>query len=262
MRLRIQSRRGTTRKVHVCGFIHNADQNLRSRIPHNASIGTNIMKIIATLLLITSAVSAYNNVGESVKDLLPNAATLKREHFQDRLLEVSDQCLSDTDALYSDAGLAQASAAYEAELGAQEEACISDFSSANVECSIDSEKLSSQDAFIEACENAGGQSILYDFSFGCQFSVEGTPVSFNIDMKNVAECLALTCNEDNWNTELDAVVNELVQITEQELSTVFSNVQCTGSTGGNTSANGPTSSAYGTEFKSVLGMMAATAFVI
>ena len=211
---------------------------------------------IATFLLFTATVSADTNVEATFKDVVPNMATFHHEHVQNRLLESSQQCLTDTNALNSKQVLSNALTGWATEYA--QNACVPDLSSdsTTIECSLDSTTLSSHAGVVSACDEAGGAMILLDYGVDCQFSVQGTDYSFVSDFRNMPSCLATTCDVNH----LSGNFNEYEGVIENGLKAFDSGAQCTGSSsrsgGGGTAGDDATSLAYKSKSTS-LGAMSA-----
>ena len=179
------------------------------------------MNIIAATILLSFAnmavVTGTNTVDEtSGKSLptVPNMVALHRQHVANRMLQVSQQCVSGTDALYTNQTLSDATSAWETELG--ENACIPDFASTTIECFVDSTTFRSHASVVDACEQAGGTSILVNVNLFCDFdNNQGTNYSFTIDMENIPSCFdASSCDISSDNDLASLFDNEVEGLTQ------------------------------------------------
>lgn len=205
------------------------------------------MKLVSSFLLVTgaAAVSEVVKVGKTSNNLVPNMAKLRRDYAHaNRMLGLNAQCKADTEALYnSNPQLVGAFSAWKAEFD-EKTACDPD---PDKVCAFDSTTLQSHQAVEEACRNAGGQVFHTDVDLRCQFNFGGQIASLTIDIENIPDCLATSCDATNVS-ELAGVVGDGF---EQSYEAKYVE-QCTanavidvGSTSGGTSTTGnANSSAY------------------
>lgn len=221
------------------------------------------MKVISALLLITNAVSAVD-LGKTINEIVPNMATVAHKQAPNRALEVSAQCTSDFEALYQNPELINALEAWEAEIGLKILECFtgSPAGATTFECPLDSATFNSQADVVAACETLGGTTELFNYGIACDFSVEGTRVSFDLDYKNVPYCIPPTCSEEDVNEVKAQVAAIGDQLTEEGLAQAgLDNSQCTASLEGGA---GETSAAH---FQTISGatmlviVLAVTTFV-
>jgi hypothetical protein len=173
------------------------------------------MKVIATAILlffanITVVMGTANAIETSAKSLpIPNMVALHREHVKNRMLQVGQQCVSSTDALYTNQVLSDATSAWEAEL--RENACDPDFGSTTIECFTDSTALISHGSVVEACQEAGGESILVNVHLFCDFNAQGADISYDIVMENLPTCFDASSCDVSGDGDLASLFGDEVE---------------------------------------------------
>jgi hypothetical protein len=192
------------------------------------------MKIILNVLLFTStgiSVSAFN-VGKTVKDSVPNMASIHHEHVQKSMF-VSTACASDYMELWDTQELSSACVAQSAEVSLLVKGCLSGFNATatSLDCPFDSTTLNSHDSLLAACEQVGGTNLLLNYGTVCQFSTEGINFEFVLDYTNFTDCLPSSCvlDLDALKDLYDDEVNyEAQQLDEALVMKQFDNAQCSG----------------------------------
>jgi len=200
------------------------------------------MKLPAAVLLLAVGSSASTAV--TLKNVRPSVATFQERHLNSRQLGISEECLAATEDLYNTAAISSANTAWVEELRAFDGNCIQNGMAGT--CTFDSKALSTHDAFVSACTEAGGTPAFFSDSFYCSV-MEGdavTPVTFAF--VDVPECIASSCEEILGQTLVTAFVEQTSKFTQEELSSEFDSVTC---------ADVPTSMAFGLDAKASFGIM-------
>lgn len=194
------------------------------------------MKIHVILALLSSGFLSIGAMSSGLilsKEVVP-AMTARRRHdqIQIRILEVSQQCETDTMALYNNPELATAFAAWETDVAQiEDDVCSTNVDTATVSCTLDSTTLSTHDSLVDACELVGGTTYLYSDSVTCRIEDNGVGVWFNVRFVDAPECIAASCDLENVEEELANLADELAQFYEDELSYQFDNAQCSSAEG-------------------------------
>lgn len=193
------------------------------------------MLLAFTLLLIGSSTVSAVETGfmfHKTKNIVPVMMTTATKHdcmqTRMRMLEVSDQCLADTDALYNTPELSNAFSAWEAELAQLDfdDVCFLNADAGTLDCTLDSTLLLTHEAATDACGIVGGNTYLYSDTLGCTITENGMTLHISINFVDIPECVADTCNLDELSEELNNIASEAAQYYEDELSRQFDNVQC------------------------------------
>ena len=122
--------------------------------------------------------------------------------FIRRSLEVSDQCQSETRALFeSNTDLSSAYMSLEEEVG-QSGQCSTDENNIAM-CIMNFDSLNSAADFVSACETTGGQSTKLSVTLSCNLSAGG---GFVFEYADVVDCVAPSCDLDNVDSQVEQIV--------------------------------------------------------
>lgn len=173
-------------------------------------------------------------------------------------LDAKQQCEADTDALFQNPQFASAYEAWWAEFDADRPFCTG-------VCIYDSKEYSSHDAFLSACEQAGGDSFLFSDSFYCSGSDSLYEYTLDFRVVDHPQCIAKSCDANEYVAMLSSAIDDMAQKHEEESSDI-SNYQCTSSdasvTGLPPGRLDETSSAYTLPKVLGIGMMGIIAVVV
>lgn len=128
------------------------------------------------------------------------------------------QCASDTNALFENQQFASAYEAWWTEFDAATNVTCQGL------CIYDSKEYSSHDAFLSACEQAGGDAFLFSDSLYCSGSDTDTVYKLEVHLVDHPKCIAKTCNSTEYVEILDSFLDEVGEEREQESN--ISNYQC------------------------------------
>lgn len=226
-------------------FVHNFLLYKIASIPQiNQQGRRNIMKVnsaVVTLVAVGVSTVRAENGFASV-----NMADVVERHG--RSLEISEECLTSTQALYATPELEAANQAWAAELATLEGDCGSVGRNAG-SCVIDSKTLASHTALVNACTAVGGTPGLYTDSFTCSVTDGTDSATATFEFVDVPECLPEGCVEEVGGEIVQGFLAATAEITETALSQTFDSVTCTAED------VAPTSLAVGVNPKAVLGVM-------
>ena len=159
---------------------------------------------------------------------------IRRDLFSTRLLEVSQQCLDDLEALYTNnPSLQSALNAVDAELlQLEEEQCPYDFESSSCEITIDWSTLSSEGPFRNACEAAGGTYYTDTISINCSGELFFESITYSYVALNAFDCFPSTCDTSNVSEQLDEDLKDVFGLFEGFGLTCATGTEGSGGTGG------------------------------
>lgn len=210
----------------------NIEAGTKCKSHHHNRERTITMKIISCVVLFAGTVSA-----------LPTLNKIRRESAHKRMLEVSEQCLSDFEALQDTPALSSALSTWRKEVKALKEDCLSGLSDITtpLDCPLDSATVDSHEALLAACEEVGGTNLLWNYVISCPFSLGGIDLGLDIDYMNIPDCLPPSCIDalEEWTDIKAPYVNDLALSFVNELPM---GAQCTGTLGESTllgSTGGP-----------------------
>lgn len=198
------------------------------------------MKILSPVLLLVIGVSTCNGDAIALKKVVPSMASYhtRKLHFNTialrRQLELSDQCIDATEALYNTTEILSANQAWVAEIEVLEGDCNQSGNAGT--CILDSKTLNTHDAFMSACTNAGGTPALFSDSFSCSVTENDATAQIDFEFVDIPECIMPSCDEEVGRELVGGFVEQSAKLTEQSLSTEFDSVLCT--------EEAPTSLAY------------------
>ena len=125
--------------------------------------------------------------------------SLLRRHLAD----VSETCLSETQALLETSGVSQAYTALEAAV-ATAGSCTNDDTNNKARCTMDFQGLS-QD-YAQACETAGGRTVSLTAQLDCDLSTSATAMSggFEFVYQTMVDCVSTSCDLENVQDKIDS----------------------------------------------------------
>lgn len=181
------------------------------------------MKVNAVTSLVVIGLSGANASKNAIANKTPSLADF-RDHNR-RGLQVSEECIANTESLYKTTEIADANAAWVDELAMLDGDCSA--SGGTGTCVLDSKTLSAHDQFVKACATAGGTLALISDSFKCDISDAGKSGVANFEFVDVPECIAPGCEAVVGRAIVAGFVANTADLTEKALSTQFDSVECT-----------------------------------
>lgn len=176
---------------------------------------------LAILSLLTGArLARSRSFGQQRHELL-------RATAYSRLLEISEECMNDTQALYeSSTSLEGAYAAMEQEVSETQDLLSCEDST----CTVDFAALESSSDYKSECEAAGGTIMERSASMDC--------TSFSFEYNNVMECTAPSCNPESIDEELNKSLQETEETVESNTGATCSSQLSGGSSESSSSGGG------------------------
>ena len=132
---------------------------------------------------------------------------LPHRRMMHRSLEASEECVNATEALFDNAALQSAIDASLEDTADVVGECIVNLSvdiasgGGGGDCTVDAAGLSSSTALEEACQAAGGEVYVIDFTFSC--TVDGTGSTITGGVINDVNCLGTPCTRDEVQSEFE-----------------------------------------------------------
>lgn len=189
------------------------------------------MKVVAALLLIALSVVTVEGDGISVAGKKNDAGGLRNMR---RELGISDECLNNTEVLYVTPSLEAASNQWVQELETLEGECSQN--GASGVCILDSKRLSSHQALIDACTEAGGTPALFTDAVMCDVEDGGSKAEATFRFVDIPECIASGCTEIVGQTLVRKFITDTAKLTEDALSLEFDSVSCRANSDGATTS--------------------------
>jgi hypothetical protein len=206
-----------------------------------------IMKVTAVAPLVVIGLSGANAKLDAIASKTPSLADFR--DYNRRGLQLSEECIANTEALYKTTEIAAANAAWVEELATMEGECSA--KDGTGKCVLDSKNLEAHDQFVEACANAGGTLALISDSFKCDITDGDKSGVAHFEFVDVPECIAPGCEAVVGRAIVAGFVSNTADLTEQALAKEFDSVECTSAD----EAPPATSLAHGVSPKAVFGIM-------
>lgn len=185
------------------------------------------MRILFVLSALPAVVVASHSVSQHHHEQLLRAGGAAR------LLEISEECLDDTQNLYaSSSSLEGAYAAMEQEVSETEDL----LSCENFTCTVDFSTLETAPEYKSECEAAGGTILERHATMSC--------TTFLFEYNNMMECTAPSCNPENIDAELTKSMQETEETVESTTGATCSS-ELSDSGGGSTEPEGTSSGLSG-----------------